>query len=80
MPKSTRKATARKAPSPVKPTKPADYPAHFPLGPANNGRWQKKIAGKLHYFGRWGKIVNGRMERLPGCGGSRGPGRVQGPG
>jgi len=40
----------------------------FPLCPANNGYWQKKINGKVYYFGRWGKVVNGKLERLPGDG------------
>jgi integrase len=43
--------------------------ADFPLGPANNGRWQKRIGGRLFYFGRWGRIVNGQLVRIQpdGC-------------
>lgn len=59
--KSTRKQRSRKS-AIDRPEKP--YP-EFPLGPANNGCWQKKIKGNIHYFGRWGKIVKGKMERLP---------------
>lgn len=33
-----------------KPKKPR---ADFPLTPHNNGRWCKRIRGRLHYFGRW---------------------------
>lgn len=66
MTKSTRKRRSRKSATAIdKPPKP--YP-DFPLGPHNNGRWQKRIRGKLHYFGRWGRIVKGTMERLPGDG------------
>jgi hypothetical protein len=48
----------------------------FPLTPHPAGYWCKTITArvdggrktKLHYFGRWGKIVNGKMVRLPGDG------------
>jgi len=37
------------------------------LTPHPNGYWQKKINGKVHYFyvKRWGKVVKGKMTRLP---------------
>lgn len=63
MPKYNRNAAECKGDS--KPKKP--YP-DFPLGPSSNGYWQKRIRGKLFYFGRWGKVVNGKLERLPGDG------------
>ncbi len=60
----TKKPAKRKA-AIDRPPKPY---AEFPLGPANNGCWQKKIRGKIVYFGRWGRVVNGSLKRLPGDG------------
>ena len=63
MPKSSRKSGAQKAAD--RPKKP--YP-DFPLCAHPAGKWQKNIRGKIHYFGRWGRIRNGVMERIEGDG------------
>jgi integrase len=63
----TESAPSRKAAKAIdKPPKP--YPS-FPLSPANCGAWQKKINGKIHYFGKWGRVVDGVLTRIQedGC-------------
>lgn len=42
--------------------------ATFPLSPHPSGAWQKKIGGKIFYYGRWGRVVGGKLTRLPGDG------------
>jgi integrase len=63
MPKSSSSRTSRKAPD--RPKKPYPY---FPLSPHGSGKWQKKIRGQVHYFGRWANWVNGKLVRVPGDG------------
>jgi hypothetical protein len=53
--KSTRKRRRRKSALNIdRPPKPSP---DFPLCPAHNGYWQKKISDKLLYFARWGKAA-----------------------
>ena len=64
MGKSTTRRRTRKVSKPPKPD-------GFPLTPHNSGLWSKKIRNprtgkaKLWYFTRWGRIVGGKMDRLP---------------
>lgn len=37
----------------------------FPLYPHPLGYWSRKVDGKLLHFGRWGRIIKGKLERLP---------------
>ena len=67
MSKSTRKNPSRKAVVKTTDRPKRPYPK-FPLTPHPRGAWQKKILGKIRYFGRWGKIRNGKMERIDGDG------------
>jgi integrase len=38
------------------------------LTPHPSGAWQKHIRGKIHYFGRWARRVNGKLVRVEGDG------------
>jgi hypothetical protein len=61
--KSSSSRASRKDPD--RPKKP--YP-DFHLTPHPTGTWQKKIGGKIDYFGKWTRQVDGVLTRIPGDG------------
>ena len=58
--KYTRCRKSRKADS-----RPAKPYADFPLYAHPLGYWSKKIKQMILHFGRWGRVVNGKLEQLP---------------
>jgi integrase len=60
------------APDAAAPAAPIDRPKkpypEFPLTPHPSGAWQKHIRGRIHYFGRWARRVNGKLVRVEGDG------------
>src|SRR5205085_4639707 len=45
------------------PPRPSD---DFPLYHHPLAYWPKKIRGKIHHFGRWGRLVSGKVVRIEG--------------
>lgn len=64
----TGKSTGTSRPSKSAKVRPDKPYATFPLSAHAGGKWVKKIKGEFHYYGRWGKVVNGTMQRIPGDG------------
>jgi integrase len=48
----------------TRPPRPAKPRPDFPLFPHANGRWAKKVRGRLHYFGKWADDPKGDAAAL----------------
>ena len=57
MSQSTGSQRGRKA----KPGRPPKPYAEFPLYAHALGYWSKKVAGVIHHYGRWGRVVDGKL-------------------
>ncbi|HJN13343.1 MAG TPA: hypothetical protein QF564_32005 [Pirellulaceae bacterium] len=53
MPKSTKQGRAGKS------------DPEFPLYAHPLGYWSKRVNGQIKHFGRWGRVVDGRLTPLP---------------
>jgi integrase len=62
---STRRKGRRKRKAADRPKKPYDG---FPLYAHPLGYWSKKIRGDIKHFGRWGRVVAGKLTRVEGDG------------
>lgn len=47
-----------------KPTVPPKPYAAYPLFAHQSGRWAKKVKQKIRFYGRWGRVVGGKMTPL----------------
>jgi hypothetical protein len=56
------------APRRKTPDRPKKPYSEFPLAPHPRGGWVKNIRGRVYYFGKWARTVDGKLERVPGDG------------
>lgn len=61
---SSGKPRKRRKKGDLRPKKPVGFP-DFPLYAHPLGYWSKKVNGEILHFGRWGRVVNGKLTPLP---------------
>lgn len=54
-------ADSNKAPKKGKPNLPEKPYADFPLFAHQTGRWAKKVRVKMRFYGRWGRVIGGKL-------------------